>query len=64
MTHYRVYKLSKPRSLGGKIIDGKDVIAPDDHHAMHEACEVSECPVCEVWQKAKKVGTIESSADC
>ena len=64
MKHYRVYKLNKPRATGGKIVNGKDVLAPDDQQAMHEACEDPDCPICEVWQGTKKVGTIESSADC
>jgi hypothetical protein len=64
VTHYRIYKLNKPRSNGGKIIHGKDLLAPDDQQAMHDACEDPDCPICEVWQAARKVGSIESADDC
>ena len=64
MKHYRVYKLSKPRRAGGRIINGKDVFASDDEQAMHESCEDPDCPICEVWQSARKVGSIESADDC
>ena len=56
MKHYRVYKLREPH---GRIIKGKDIHASDDSDAMHQACEDPDCPICEVWQGAKKVGTIE-----
>ena len=56
MKHYRVYKLREP---SGRIIKGKDIHASDDSEAMHQACEDPDCPICEVWQGAKKVGTIE-----
>lgn len=56
MKHYRVYKLDGgPR---GRIVKGKDVHAPDDEKALKEARDDEDCPVCEVWQGAKKVGSI------
>jgi hypothetical protein len=55
MKHYRVYKLAKPE---GGIVKGKDVEAPDDHEAMQEAVADEDCPICEVWQGTKKVGSI------
>ena len=54
--HYRVYKLDAPK---GRIIKGKDLHAEDDAAAMHEACADPECPVCEVWRGAKKIGAVE-----
>jgi hypothetical protein len=27
--------------------------------ALHEACADPECPVCEIWRGAKKVGVVE-----
>ncbi len=55
MKHYRVYKLAKPE---GGIVKGKDVLAADDREAMREAVDDDDCPICEVWQGAKKVGSI------
>ena len=56
MRHYRVYKLDGPN---GGILKGKDMQAEDDAQAMHEACEDPDCPVCEVWQGTRKIGSIE-----
>lgn len=54
MKHYRVYKLGRR----GDIVKGKDVVAADDGKAMQEARDDDDCPVCEVWQGTKKVGSI------
>ena len=56
MTHYRVYKL---RERDGGIVKGKDVEAVDDVTAMREAEADQDCPVCEIWRGANKVGTID-----
>jgi hypothetical protein len=56
MEHYRVYKLDKP---DGRIVKGKDVLAPSDPAAMTEAKNDEDCPVCEVWRGAKKIGSID-----
>lgn len=56
MKHYRVYKL---RDHGGRIVKGKDVVAPDDAAAMDHAHSDEDCPICEVWQGTKKVGTVD-----
>lgn len=56
MKHYRLYKLTEP---DGRIIKGKDVQAPDDEAAIQEAIDDEDCPVCEVWQGAKKVGSVD-----
>lgn len=55
MKHYRVYKLAEPN---GPIVKGKDVEAADDDHAIREAKADEDCPVCEIWQGVKKVGSI------
>lgn len=54
MKHYRMYKLGRDN----RIIKGKDVFAADDAKAMREAGDDEDCPVCEVWQGGKKVGSI------
>ena len=56
MAHYRVYKLDEST---GKIIKGKDVEAANDHEAVRAAEHDEDCPVCEVWKGAKKVGLVE-----
>jgi hypothetical protein len=56
MKHYRVYKL-KPSN--GRILKGKDLHANSDGMAMRAAEADEDCPVCEVWQGAKKVGSVE-----
>lgn len=56
MKHYRVYKLS---DRDGGIVKGKDVEAADDGEAMEAARDDEDCPVCEVWQGTKKVGSID-----
>lgn len=55
MKHYRVYKLTEP---DGRILKGKDVLADDDDQAMRDAQTDEDCPVCEVWQGVKKVGSV------
>jgi len=55
MKHYRVYKLARP---DGGIVKAKDVEAPDDAKALRQAAADDDCPICEVWQGAKKVGGI------
>ena len=56
MKHYRVYKLREPK---GRIVKGKDLHASDDQQAMQEAQDDEDCPICEVWQGTKKVGSID-----
>ena len=56
MKHYRVYKL---RGHRGPIVKGKDLLAKDDSAAMREAVADEDCPVCEVWTGARKVGSVD-----
>ena len=56
MKHYRVYKLAEPK---GRIVKAKDVHAAHDDEALQRAEQDEDCPVCEVWQGAKKVGYLE-----
>lgn len=55
MKHYRVNKLAKP---GGVVVKAKDILATDDKQAMRTARDNEDCPVCDVWQAGKKVGSI------
>ena len=56
MAHYRLYKLNEQT---GRIIKGKDLEAPCDHDAVRAAEQDKDCPVCEVWRGAKKVGSVD-----
>ena len=58
MKHYRVYKLDAPN---GHIVKGKDLHADDDMAAMHDACADPDCPICEIWQGARKIGSIDET---
>jgi len=54
--HYRVYKLSEQT---GRIVNGKDVEAANDAEAMNKAEADDDCPTCEVWERARKVGSVD-----
>lgn len=56
MKHYRIYKLDK---AGGGIVEGKDLLAPNDQQAMREACEDPTCPIFEVWLGTRQVGSVD-----
>ncbi len=53
--HYRLYKID-PQN--GRIVKGKDMSASDDQRALDAAAHDDDCPVCELWRGAKKVGGI------
>lgn len=55
MKHYRINKLAKP---GGIIVKKKDVLAANDGDAIAQAAASDDCPVCDVLQAGKKVGSI------
>ena len=55
MKHYRVNKLAR---AGGVIVKKKDILAASDKDAMAAVKADPDCPVCDVLQAGKKVGTI------
>ncbi|HEV2567717.1 hypothetical protein [Sphingomonas sp.] len=55
MKHYRVNKLTKP---GGQVVKKKDILANNEQQALATAEQDDDCPVCDVWQGGKKVGSI------
>jgi hypothetical protein len=55
MKHYRVNKLAKP---GGPVVRTKDTLAATDREAIEAARADPECPVCEVFEAGRKVGSI------
>ena len=57
MKHYRINKVSR---VGGKVVKQKDILAGSDRQALERAAADDDCPVCEVLQAGKPVGTILS----
>lgn len=55
MQHYRVNKLAKPE---GAVVKTKDVLAANDKEAVERARSDADCPVCEVWNAGRKVGSV------
>jgi hypothetical protein len=55
MKHYRVNKVTKP---GGIVVKSRDILASTDSEAVKAAADHEDCPVCELWQAGKKVGSI------
>ena len=55
MKHYRVNKLTRP---GGLVVKRKDILAADDRQALERAGTDEDCPVCEVLQAGRKIGSI------
>ena len=55
MKHYRVNKLALP---GGEILKKKDILAEHDKEALQRARSDEDCPVCEVLQAGRKVGSV------
>ncbi len=55
MKHYRVNKLAK---RDGVVVKTKDVLANNDREAMQVAGDDGDCPICDVLQAGKKVGSI------
>lgn len=52
---YRVNKLAKPDGL---VIKRKHILATSDKHAVEQAAESSDCPICDVLRDGEKVGSI------
>jgi hypothetical protein len=55
MKHYRIKKVAKP---GGATIKTKDILATSDGAAVERAREDDDCPICEVYEAGKQVGSI------
>ena len=55
MQHYRVNKVSEP---DGEVLKKKDILAADNREAMKRAVEDEDCPVCDVYLRGAKVGTV------
>lgn len=55
MKLYRVDKLVK---RGGAVIKRRHILANSDMHAVQQAEESSDCPVCDVSRDGQKVGQV------
>lgn len=55
MKLYRVDKLAKP---GGAVIKKKHILAPTDRHAVQEAAQSEDCPICDVLRDGERVGQV------
>lgn len=55
MKHYRVNKLAK---RDGIVVKTKDMLANNDREAMQAARADVDCPICDVLQAGKKVGSV------
>ena len=55
MKLYRVNKLAKP---GGMVVKKKDILAASDRHAVQQAEDSPDCPICDVMRDGEKVGQV------
>jgi hypothetical protein len=55
MKLYRVNKLAKP---GGVVVKKKHILANSDRHAVQQAEDSHDCPVCDVFRDGEKVGQV------
>ena len=55
MKHYRVNKLAK---ADGIVVKKKDILANSDREALAAAREDQDCPICDVLNQGKKIGSI------
>jgi hypothetical protein len=55
MKLYRVDKLAKP---GGVVIKKKHILANSDRHAVQQAEDSDDCPICDVLKDGERVGQV------
>jgi hypothetical protein len=55
MKLYRVDKLAK---RGGVIVKKKHILAPSDAHAVKQAEDSPDCPICDVSRDGQVVGQV------
>jgi hypothetical protein len=55
MKLYRVDKLAK---RGGVVIKKKHILANSDGHAVQQAEQSDDCPICDVLHNGEKVGQV------
>lgn len=50
--------MDKLAKLGGMVIKKKHILAKDDRHAVRQAEDSADCPICEVVRDGEKVGQV------
>ena len=55
MKHYRINKITRPN---GAVVKKRDILARNDKDALDVAATDEDCPVCDVYQAGKKIGSI------
>ena len=55
MKLYRVNKLAKP---DGVVLKKKHILAKSDKHAVEQAAQSPDCPICDVLRDGEKVGSV------
>lgn len=55
MKLYRVDKLAKP---GGVVVKKRHILANNDRHAVKQAEDSDDCPICDVLKDGERVGQV------
>jgi hypothetical protein len=54
----KLYRIDKLIKAGGAVVKKKHILASSDRHAVQQAEESPDCPVCDVLRDGEKVGQI------
>lgn len=54
----KLYRIDKLAKSGGTIIKKKHILANSDIHAIKQAEESDDCPICDVLHNGAKVGQV------
>lgn len=54
----KLYRVDKLARRGGIVIKKKHILANSDRHAVQQAEESEDCPVCDVLRDGEKVGQV------
>ena len=54
----KLYRIDKLAKNGGAVIKKKHILAPSDQHAVKEARQSDDCPICDVLRDGQLVGQV------
>lgn len=54
----KLYQIDKLAKHGGAVVKKKHILAPSDRHAVKQAEESDECPICDVRRDGGLVGQV------
>lgn len=54
----KLYRVDKLARRGGTVIKKKHILANSDRHAVQQAEDSDDCPVCDVLRDGQKVGQV------